>query len=116
MLRADTLHSATDVFSVLVVWVGIRIAGRSSRNFPYGLYEVGKLVVLSGKGPGFVLGNAGVITRLADTEDAEAVLEEIRRDCRENRFSRCPVGDCQAGVAHVVYVAEIVASYYLVFI
>ncbi len=45
-LRADALHSATDVLSALVVWIGIRIAGRSSRNFPYGLYKVENLVAL----------------------------------------------------------------------
>ena len=45
-LRADALHSATDVLSALVVWIGIRIAGRSNRNFPYGLYKVENLVAL----------------------------------------------------------------------
>ena len=41
---------------------------------------------LGGQGPGFVLGNAEVATRLAEREEAEVVLAEIRRDCREGRL------------------------------
>ncbi len=45
-VRADALHSLTDVLSSVVILVGIKISKRSSRAFPYGLYKVENLVAL----------------------------------------------------------------------
>ncbi len=43
-LRADAVHSAVDVFASLALVLGLMIAGRRSRNFPYGLYKIENLV------------------------------------------------------------------------
>jgi len=72
-LRADALHSATDVLSALVVWIGIRIAGRSSRNFPYGLYKVENLVAL---GSSLLIALAGYeIVREVFSGSAQTLVE-----------------------------------------
>ena len=72
-LRADALHSATDVLSALVVWIGIRIAGRSNRNFPYGLYKVENLVAL---GSSLLIALAGYeIVREVFSGSAQALVE-----------------------------------------
>lgn len=46
-VKADALHSLTDVLSSVAILIGIKIAKRSSRAFPYGLYKVENLVALS---------------------------------------------------------------------
>jgi len=43
---ADTIHSLTDVVSAVVILIGIKIARRPARGFPYGLYKVENLVAL----------------------------------------------------------------------
>jgi cation diffusion facilitator family transporter len=45
-IQADAIHSLSDVFSSLVILTGIKISGRRSRRFPYGLYKVENLVAL----------------------------------------------------------------------
>lgn len=45
-VRADALHSLTDVLSSVIILIGIKISKRSSRAFPYGLYKVENLVAL----------------------------------------------------------------------
>ena len=45
-IKADAIHSLTDVVSASVILIGIKISKRSSRNFPYGLYKVENLVAL----------------------------------------------------------------------
>ncbi len=45
-IKADTIHSLTDVVSATVILIGIKISKRSSRSFPYGLYKVENLVAL----------------------------------------------------------------------
>jgi cation diffusion facilitator family transporter len=45
-VRADALHSLTDVLSSVFILIGIKISKRSSRVFPYGLYKVENLVAL----------------------------------------------------------------------
>ncbi len=45
-VRADALHSLTDVLSSVFILIGIKISKRSSRAFPYGLYKVENLVAL----------------------------------------------------------------------
>ena len=45
-IRADALHSLTDVLSSVIILIGIKISKRSSRAFPYGLYKVENLVAL----------------------------------------------------------------------
>jgi cation diffusion facilitator family transporter len=46
-VRADTLHSLSDVVSSGVILIGIKISKRTSRSFPYGLYKVENLVALA---------------------------------------------------------------------
>lgn len=46
-VKADALHSLTDVVSSGVILIGIKISKRTSRNFPYGLYKVENLVALA---------------------------------------------------------------------
>ncbi|KPK26222.1 MAG: hypothetical protein AMJ61_09625 [Desulfobacterales bacterium SG8_35_2] len=46
-VKADTLHSMSDVVSSGVILIGIRISKRTSRDFPYGLYKVENLVALA---------------------------------------------------------------------
>ena len=46
-VKADVLHSMSDVVSSGVILIGIRISKRTSRNFPYGLYKVENLVALA---------------------------------------------------------------------
>ncbi|MDA8217519.1 MAG: cation diffusion facilitator family transporter, partial [Dehalococcoidales bacterium] len=43
-LAADAIHSLVDVLGSLVVLVGVWLAGRRSRSFPYGLYKVENVV------------------------------------------------------------------------
>jgi len=38
-LIGDAIHSATDVFTSIAVFVGIWVAGREHPSFPYGLYK-----------------------------------------------------------------------------
>ncbi|OGR18162.1 MAG: hypothetical protein A2X81_09690 [Desulfobacterales bacterium GWB2_56_26] len=45
-VKADALHSLTDVLSSVIILIGIRISKRSSRAFPYGLYRIDNLVAL----------------------------------------------------------------------
>ena len=45
-LLADAIHSSTDVISSIVLLIGIRISGRKSRQFPFGLYKVENLISL----------------------------------------------------------------------
>lgn len=45
-VKADALHSLTDVISSAVILVGIKISKRPSRRFPYGLYKVENLVAM----------------------------------------------------------------------
>lgn len=43
---ADAVHSLSDVVSAVVILIGIKIAKRPARGFPYGLYKVENLVAL----------------------------------------------------------------------
>lgn len=45
-IKADTVHSLTDVVSSAVILVGIKISKRHTRSFPYGLYKLENLVAL----------------------------------------------------------------------
>jgi cation diffusion facilitator family transporter len=45
-IKADAVHSLTDVFSSVIILAGIKISARQSRRFPYGLYKVENLVAL----------------------------------------------------------------------
>ena len=46
-VKADALHSMSDVVSSGVILIGIKISKRTSRDFPYGLYKVENLVALA---------------------------------------------------------------------
>jgi len=43
-LRADAIHSGVDIFGSLALIVGLILANRKSRDFPYGLYKVENVV------------------------------------------------------------------------
>ena len=43
-LRADAIHSGVDIFGSLALIVGLVLANRKSRDFPYGLYKVENVV------------------------------------------------------------------------
>lgn len=45
-IKADAIHSLSDVVSSLIIVAGITISQRSSQQFPYGLYKVENLVSL----------------------------------------------------------------------
>ena len=80
-IRAD--HFLRNPHEHLEKAKGIKVAGWLLEQ------ELDMIVVLQdlgGKGPGFVLGNAEVATRLAEAEEAEVVLAEIRQDCLEGRL------------------------------
>jgi cation diffusion facilitator family transporter len=55
-IKADAIHSLSDVVSSAVTLTGIRIARRRARGFPYGLYKVENLVAL---GTSFLISYAG---------------------------------------------------------
>jgi cation diffusion facilitator family transporter len=45
-LLGDAIHSATDVFASMAVFVGIWVAGREHPSFPYGLYKAETVAAL----------------------------------------------------------------------
>jgi divalent metal cation (Fe/Co/Zn/Cd) transporter len=42
-LKAETYHTLADVVSSLMVFAGLQIARRKTKQFPYGLYKVENL-------------------------------------------------------------------------
>lgn len=46
-IKADAIHSLSDVISSTVILIGIKISKRRTRSFPYGLYKVENLVALA---------------------------------------------------------------------
>jgi cation diffusion facilitator family transporter len=49
-MTAEVVHNLVDLLSAVAVLVGIRLAGRKSRRFPYGLYKVESIVALGMSG------------------------------------------------------------------
>ncbi|MFO7761987.1 MAG: cation diffusion facilitator family transporter [Thermodesulfobacteriota bacterium] len=45
-IKADAIHSFSDVISSIIILVGIKISQRSTPSFPYGLYKLENLVAL----------------------------------------------------------------------
>ena len=45
-IRADAVHSLSDVISSVIILIGIKISARPARGFPYGLYKVENLVAM----------------------------------------------------------------------
>ena len=45
-LLADAIHSSADIISSVALFIGIRIAGRKTKQFPLGLYKVENLISL----------------------------------------------------------------------
>ena len=45
-VAAETVHNLTDLLAALAVLAGLRLAGRKSHRFPYGLYKVENVVAL----------------------------------------------------------------------
>jgi cation diffusion facilitator family transporter len=45
-VSAEVIHNVLDLLGAAAVLVGIRLAGRKSRRFPYGLYKVESMVAL----------------------------------------------------------------------
>lgn len=46
-LLADSIHSAVDVVGSFMVWVGVRLAPRKFKHFPYGFYKIENLLGLA---------------------------------------------------------------------
>ncbi|MFP4250600.1 MAG: cation diffusion facilitator family transporter [Armatimonadota bacterium] len=45
-LMADAIHNVTDIAQSLALYLGVRISGRKSKTFPYGLYKLENLISL----------------------------------------------------------------------
>ncbi len=45
-LMADAVHNVTDIAQSLALYLGVRISGRKSEAFPYGLYKLENLISL----------------------------------------------------------------------
>ena len=45
-IKADAIHSLTDVLSSVIILLGIKTSRRKSRDFPYGLYKLENLIAL----------------------------------------------------------------------
>lgn len=45
-VSAEVIHNLLDLLGAAAVLMGIRLAGRKSRYFPYGLYKVESMVAL----------------------------------------------------------------------
>jgi len=74
-IKADAIHSLSDVISSIVILVGIRISKRSSQHFPYGLYKVENLVAM---GTSFLILLAGYeITREAFFDSSILLPDQI---------------------------------------
>ena len=73
-LRADAIHSLVDVFASIALIIGLLIAGRRSRSFPYGLYKVENLVSV-------------IISILLFMTAYEIVREAISSDAGEGSYS-----------------------------
>jgi len=46
-LLADAIHSFADVISAFALFVGLKLAKRKTRSFPYGLYKLENLIALA---------------------------------------------------------------------
>jgi cation diffusion facilitator family transporter len=46
-LLADCIHSGSDVFGSVLVWIGVRIAPKKYKAFPYGFYKIENLMALA---------------------------------------------------------------------
>ena len=49
-ITAEVIHNLADLLAAVAVLVGIRLAGRKSQRFPYGLYKVESIVALGMSG------------------------------------------------------------------
>lgn len=45
-IKADAIHSFSDIISAIIILIGIKISKRSTPAFPYGLYKLENLVAL----------------------------------------------------------------------
>lgn len=90
-VTADAIHSLSDVVSSTVILLDIKISERPARGFPYGLFKLENLVAMAtsvmivhhdqvGRGPGFVLGNAGVEILLTQETNVEKALVTVGKD------------------------------------
>jgi len=66
---AEVVHNLLDLLGAAAVLVGIRLAGRKSRRFPYGLYKVESMVAL---------GLAGLVLLAAYEVSRDALLSAPR--------------------------------------
>jgi cation diffusion facilitator family transporter len=46
-VKAEILHNVVDLLTAVAVLVGLKIAGRKTRKFPYGLYKVENIIALA---------------------------------------------------------------------
>lgn len=95
-VAAELTHNIVDLAAAVAVLIGLKLASRKSKSFPYGLYKVENLVAewlvaqkidvvlsredVSRKGPAYVLREAGVELRMTDRQTIdEAILKDMER-------------------------------------
>ena len=74
-LKADALHSLTDVLGSVSVWLGLKFAERKTPSFPYGLYKLENLASLVSAG--FIFLAAYEIIRHALVGSSHIVAERV---------------------------------------
>jgi divalent metal cation (Fe/Co/Zn/Cd) transporter len=87
-LLADAIHSAADVAGSFMVWIGVRLATRKFKRFPYGFYKIENLLalfigfaILYGayeifKGPGLMFYRFGIDVRKTEEENLDTLLQD----------------------------------------
>jgi hypothetical protein len=82
-VAAELAHNIIDMAATVALLIGLKLAGRKSKSFPYGLYKwlVSQKVDVvftredvSRKGPAYVLREAGVELRMTDRETIGEVI------------------------------------------
>jgi len=77
-LLADAVHSLSDIFTSLAVWLGMRLSQRSpSERFPYGFYRVETLAFM-------------FVAIVVAASGAEVLLESLRRIPNPSRVVLAP--------------------------
>ncbi|MGV1098945.1 cation diffusion facilitator family transporter [Thiovibrio sp. JS02] len=81
-IRADAVHSFSDIISSIIILLGIRMSRRSSPAFPYGLYKLENLVALG----------SSLLILLAGYEICREVFQGSRRQLEAIPLSVAGIG------------------------
>ncbi|WP_136799722.1 MULTISPECIES: cation diffusion facilitator family transporter [Desulfosediminicola] len=96
-VKADALHSVTDVISSVVILIGIKISKRRSRHFPYGLYKVENLIAMG----------TSLLIAVAGYEIGREVFSASPRDLPTN------IPQAIAGISLTICIAFLFSCYEL---